>query len=257
MRISRRFLAAGAALVLATGAGLAQDNPRPGGNRPGSGPGMMGFGSGPAGLLMNEAVRADVKVTEEQATKLKTWADENRGKMREKMQEAMKDVPREQMREKMAAVTAEMNKEVYKELGEVLKPEQVKRLKQIGVQAAGLAAFRQAEVQEALKLTADQKSKIQSISEEADKDRRELFTSAGFAPGQRPDPEKMQAVQKKVAAVSKEAFEEAEKSLTSEQKDAWKELTGEPFDTAKLAPGQPGQRRRGGDNPPPAPKDNN
>ncbi len=49
----------------------------------------------------------------------------------------------------------------------MLKPEQVKRFKQIELQVGGVMAFNQPRVQEVLKLTDEQKEKIRGIGEEA------------------------------------------------------------------------------------------
>ena len=229
MRTTMRSLAAAAFAVAVVGLTTAQDQPRrPGGF--GGGPGG-GFGGGPTALLMNKDVQEDVKITDEQKTKLQEWAKENGAKMREKMQDAFKGGGD---REKMAAAMAEMNKEVYKEIATVLDEKQVKRLKQIEVQAAGVRAFSQPDVVAALKLTDDQKSKLKDINDEYRKDMQDL---AGG--NSRPDASKM-------AALRKETFEKAANVLTDDQKTAWKELTGAAFDTSKLNTGFGGRGGPGG-----------
>lgn len=227
-----RFAKSAVAAVLVAGlGGLAAVAQPPGGGR-----GMFG-GGGPAQLINSKTVQQELKIDEEQAGKLKEWAREYGAKSRERMQEAFKDVPREQMREKFAEIQAKMSEEAYKEIGTVLKEDQVKRLKQIEVQVSGARAFAMPHVQEALKLTDEQKDKVQQLQEESGKEMQELAQEFGFgrqAKGERPDPEKMAVFQKKSAAIAKETMTKAEAALTPEQKAKWKDLTGEAVDVAKI-----------------------
>jgi Spy/CpxP family protein refolding chaperone len=251
MRFALRLTTA--AVLVAGMAGLTALAQRGGG----FGGGM--FGGGPLGLLRAKSVQSDLNITEEQAGKLKDWAKDYAGSMREKMQEKLKDIPRDQFREKIGEVMAEINKETYKELGTVLKPEQVKRLKQIDIQAAGARAFSMPDVQSALKLTADQKDKIKDVEQSAAKEGRDLREEYGLGFGgrggkgggkgkrTRPDPEKMKEFQKKSEAINKDTTSKVMAVLTDDQKKEWKELTGKPFDVAKMQEEMRGQfQGRGG-----------
>ena len=113
------------------------------------------------------------------------------------------------------------------------------------MQQQGAFAFADPEVQKTLKITDEQKEKIKAINEDAQKARQE----ARPAGGGRPSPE----AQKKLADLQKETKEKIDAVLTTEQKKAWKEMTGEPFEVQFGRPGggagaagerQPGQRRR-------------
>jgi Spy/CpxP family protein refolding chaperone len=232
MRFALRMTTA--AVLVAGMAGLTALAQRGGG----FGGGMFG---GPLALLRSKSVQSDLNMTEEQVSKLKDVA----GSMREKMQEKFKDIPRDQFREKIGEVMAEVNKETYKEIGTVLKPEQVKRLKQIEVQAAGARAFTMPDVQSALKLTADQKDKIKDVEQAAGKEMRDLRDEYGLGFGRggkgggkgkrtRPDAEKMKEYQKKAEAISKDTTSKVMATLTDEQKKEWQTLTGKPFDVAKM-----------------------
>src|SRR5690349_6945819 len=70
----------------------------------------------------------------------------------------------------MQELTKEINDETMKGVSKVLKPEQLTRLKQIELQRASFAAFTRPDVQEALKLTTEQKEKVKTITDEANKD---------------------------------------------------------------------------------------
>ncbi len=198
------------------------------------GMGMFG-GGGPAQLVNSKTVQSELKVSEDQAGKLKEWGREFGAKQREKMRELFQGGNFD--REKFGEIMAEQTKEAYKEIASVLKPDQVKRLKQIEVQVAGARAFAMPHVQEALKLTDEQKEKVRDIEQSTGKELRELaqeFGLGGRQKGERPDQAKMEEFRKKSAALSKESMTKLEGVLTEKQKGDWKELTGTAVDVAKI-----------------------
>ena len=216
---------------------------------PGGGKGFGG-GGGPAGLLQSKTVRDDLKVTADQAAKLKTWQAEFGPKMREMMQDKLKDIPREEMREKFPEIQAEVAKATYKELAEVLKSDQVKRLKQIELQVGGLRALTAPETAAALKVTDDQKEKLKSIIDESQKDMRDLGEEYGARfPGQRPtDPDKAKEFDQKSAQITKEAMTKALGLMSADQKATYTQLQGEKIDVVKvrtesMSGGQPRKKK--------------
>src|SRR4029078_6258998 len=86
-----------------------------------------GFGGGPQGLVTNKAVQEDLKLTEEQVTKVKEWATEFRTKSFEIMKDKgidfkdFKSFNTDEGREKLAEANIAVSKEAYKELGDILK----------------------------------------------------------------------------------------------------------------------------------------
>ena len=239
MRLSTRLASVAALLVgVVTVTALAQ---------PQRGGGMMMGGGGPLALINSKTVQAEIKMTEEQVGQIKDWVKEYMPKMGEMMKEKFAEIPKDQMREKFGEIQAEMQKTLYKELGGVLNPDQIKRLKQIDVQFAGLRAFTNAEVVSALKLTDEQKDKLKDANETMQRDMRELrdeYGIKGFNP--RPtDAGKAAEFEKKSSALTKETMEKIMGMMTSEQKSTWKELTGAPFDVAKLQAEMRGAGRGG------------
>src|SRR5262249_39947761 len=98
-------------------------------------------------------------------------------------------------------------------------PEQNKRIKQIVIQTAGVAAFAMEDVVKELKLTDEQKEKLKTLGDDLRKDMRELFSSGG-------DPqENMQKMQ----SLNKEYLGKATDVLTADQKKQWTEMTGKAF----------------------------
>ncbi len=209
---------------------LAQAQFRPGG----------GGGGGPSGLVSNKAVQEDLKLSEEQVTKLKDWSESFKKKAAEIRKDKGVEFGKggfgkidEEMRKKMDEANTEISKVAYKELGDVLKPEQITRLKQISVQQQGTTAFTAAEVVDALKLTAAQKDSVKGITGDLQKETREIF--GDFTKGKF-DIEKMQENQKKVSKLQKEYMGKIEDLLDDSQKKTWKDLKGEAFDLTKLQP---------------------
>jgi DNA-binding transcriptional MerR regulator len=223
-----RFAVAG--LLVAGMVGLAQAQFRPGGG-----------GGGVTFLVSNKAVQEDLKLSEDQVAKLKEWGTE----FRKKSAEIMKDKGVEfgkggfgkiepEMREKIDAANAEINKVAYTQLADVLKKEQVERLKQIQRQQMGASAFTNAEVADALKLTAAQKDSVKAVMGDLQKDTKEIMGTVGGGGKGKFDFEKAQENQKKVQKLQKEYVGKLEDLLDDKQKVAWKEMKGAEFDLTKL-----------------------
>lgn len=182
-------------------------------------PGGRGFGPlGIAGLLANKSVQEELKLSDEQQEKLKKAVEEVNAKFKDDLAAAGMD------REKRQKVRGEINTAIAKTAGDILKPEQLKRVKQIEAQVAGVRAFAIERIQKELKLTDKQQEKIKELGETLRKDREEIFKDIGT------DREKRQEATKKMLAKNKEALEKISSELTDEQKKTWKELTGAPFE---------------------------
>ncbi len=217
MRASVRLALALGMAVLVVGPALAQQRQRPQQQQRGQ------FGGRTAGgvtaLLQNEGVQKELKLEQAQIDKVKTVAQQ----MQEKNQAAtakLRDLGQEERRQKQAELTRAANAEAYTALGDVLKPDQTKRLKQIELQQRGYQAFTDAEVRKVLGLTEAQTQSIAKLVREADAARGQLFQGGGFQQGGR---EKMEAMRK-------ETTTKVQAVLNDTQKSAWKELTGAPFE---------------------------
>jgi hypothetical protein len=191
------------------------------GRRPG-GPGGFGGpgGGGLAGLLQNEGVQKELKLDKDEITKATAAAKKVRDAHQEEFAK-VRDLDAPERGTKMREIGAVMNAEVVTALGTILKPEQLKRLKQIELQIQGAMAFTSPDVQKSLKLTNDQIEKIKTINDDAQAERRSLFSGGGGGRNQG-NFQKMQAMQK-------ETLTKIEGVLTDEQKKSWKDMTGEPF----------------------------
>jgi Spy/CpxP family protein refolding chaperone len=197
-------------------------------------------GGGSSMLVMNSSVQKELKLTDDQIAKLKELGGGRGGaggafaKFKD-----LSDEERREMVEKMKAAAEEREKKI----AAILTPDQNKRLKQISRQNSGLMAFADAEVQTTLKLTDDQKDQIKTVGEDLQRDLGDLRKGVDFR-----DREKMAEMMKKTQAVSKEAVDKVKAMLTADQKTAWRELTGEPFEVKQefggFGGGKPGERRK-------------
>jgi Spy/CpxP family protein refolding chaperone len=205
------LLTAAAAAILATPL-LAQP---PGGGR--GGMMQMGRGMGIAQLISNAGVQDELKFSDELKAKVREFAQ----KQREAMQ-GLQDLSPEERREKMQEIMAANTKAAEAFVKEHLSADQAKRLRQIMIQNSGLGAFAMEDVVKALKLTDEQREKLRGLGEDMRNDMRELFTGGGGG-----DP---QESANKMRALGKEYFEKAKGLLTDEQKKAWEDLVGKPFE---------------------------
>jgi hypothetical protein len=140
----------------------------------------MGMGmmvQSPYGLLDAEAVAKEVGLTDDQKEKIKTINEKAREEMRTAFQ-GMGDLEPQERQEAMRKMGEKMEaqrKATNKSLQGVLSEEQVTRLREIYVQIRGEQALRDAEVQEALGLSQDQKAKIRSIVEILTEEQKAAF----------------------------------------------------------------------------------
>ncbi len=199
-----------------------------------------GFGMQQAGigLLRSEDVQKDLKLTDEQKTKVKDFQTKQQAAMRELFSGGERPD-----REKMQEIMKKNQEESQQFLKDTLTADQNKRLKQIGYQVAGPGVFNMPDVQKELKITDEQKEKITEINNQMRKDMADL--RGGGAGGGRGRPMLTPEQQKKVEALRNEAKEKTMDVLTADQKKTFETMTGPKF-TGKIQTGPPGGRRRGG-----------
>jgi hypothetical protein len=211
---------------LLAGVALAQQPQQ--GQRPG-----RGAGRGPggiAGLLQNESVQKELKLDQDQTDKVKAAVQKIQDSHKDDFAK-LRDLQGEEQRTKREELTKAVTSEVLTAVGDILKPEQIARVKQVELQQAGSRAFTRADVQKALALKDDQKDTIKTIADDAAKAMRDLFQG-----GQR-TPENRQ----KMAALRKETLEKVQAVLTEDQKKTWKDMSGEPFEVVRRRPGNTNQ----------------
>ena len=237
--IARMFLAAALAVTV-VGSAQAQ--------RPGQGGGRQGGGASISLVLTNKDLQEDLKVTDDQKSKLKDVTAKTTD-LAKKSAELFTGGTRPD-RDKMAEFTKEMtavNEEVKKATDEVLTADQKKRFKQIQIQAMGMQAFASADVVKELKITDDQKKALKEVVDASRKETADLRKELGLPEqGGRPmpnatppDAEKLAEFAKKSAPLRAAAMEKSVKALDEAQQKQWTEMIGAKFDVAKLIPARP------------------
>lgn len=162
-------------------------------------------------FLSNPDVQKELKLSDEQINKLK----DSIGKVLEKYKADMANFQRmspDEQQKKMKAFSEENNKAI---LG-VLDAKQKKRFKQIQWQVSGDWSLQDPELQKELKLSDEQKKKLDGIFNEAQKKTQELIKSR-------------ETSQEKYKALYEDAGKKANEVLTEEQQKNLKELKGPPF----------------------------
>ena len=147
-------------------------------------------GAEAAALLRNDKVQEELNLTDDQKADLKKVADAAGEKYKDDLEKATLALW-------------------------LFKPEQAKRLKQIEVQSAGLAAFSKDDVQSALKLTDAQKASVKTAADDMQKDVQDLFKDA------QGDREKMADARKKIKDLSTDAMDQIVKGLSADQAKTW------------------------------------
>jgi Spy/CpxP family protein refolding chaperone len=179
------------------------------------------------GLLQNQSVYQELKLTDEQIQKCKEVVRTVRQRHRadfDKLRQSVGKNPDETLadrRDKVMALMHTISKEALEGVTDVLKPAQLTRLKQIELQERGLRAFTDADVAKTLHLTSEQKDKIKAIREETRTAVKDIFNKQPHT--------RYQEMLKKIQVLHEKEMEKGLALLTADQKKAWKGLTGEPF----------------------------
>ena len=233
-------LALGLAVLLA-GSALGQGQGR-------QGRGGRGMGGGAGAMLMQKAVQDELKITEEQLTKVQAVGT----KVREKFADdfgRMQDMSQDER----TALMKKVGDETTKEIASILTPDQQKRFKQLELQNAGPMAFlNNEELTKALNLTDEQKEKVKTIADDYTKDaaafggrggRRGAGGAGGGGGGRGAfDPAAMEDNFKKREALRKEAVAKDVAVLNADQKKTYESMTGKAFEFKFTAPRPPQDR---------------
>ena len=182
--------------------------------------GRGAVGGGAAGFLMAPNVQQDLKLTDTQVKKV----EETLREIKERHQDeyaALRDASYDVRWAKMAVLNEMVCVEVKNALS--LSAEQSPRFDQISLQAHGLLAFASRAVDEKLKLSDDQKSKIREIAEATHNSFAGADNNNNASEQERTD------ARNKRALAHKENMTKAYALLTDDQKASWKELIGEPI----------------------------
>lgn len=194
----------------------------------GGGRGMRG-GAGmasPATLLQREEVQDELKLTDDQKSKLTDLRSKMQDKMRETFQGLSAGGERPD-RTKMQAAMKKVMDEIQKDLDGILTPEQNTRIKELTIQRQGNMAIANEDTAKALGLTDDQKAKVKTLQAKQAEAMTALFEKMRDGELDR------DAMRTKMESNQKILAEEMGKILTEEQKTKLKEMGGKPFEFKK------------------------
>jgi Spy/CpxP family protein refolding chaperone len=200
--------------------------------------GFGGFQMGGPMLLMNEQVQKELKITDEQKTKIGEVLQTLRppeGTNPFQLQGAEREAYFAEMQKKSEAAGKKID-------AEVLNPEQVTRFKQVELWVQGSRALAtNAELAKELNLTDDQKGAIKTIVDESDKKIGQLRQSAF---GQGVSDEDRTKAREQMATMRNETDAECMAVLTDDQQAKLTKMKGPKFqlDMSQLGP----RRGRGG-----------
>lgn len=201
-----------------------------GGGGGGQGRQRGGFGGrfGPVGLLLMKSVQEELKLTDDQKTKITALQTE----IQAEMQQARED--NGQDREAMMAAMKKINDDALTKANAILTADQQTRFKQLRIQRYGSRALLQDEVQKDLAFTDDQKAKAKDLGDKADQANRDLFQKVRSS----------EITQEDASKARKENDEtlgkELAKLLTADQAAKFKDMQGAPFKFPEQPMGGPG-----------------
>ncbi len=164
-------------------------------------------------LLRLEEVQKDMNLEPKQLATLKDRFAPIRKRYDEGVEKAQKLPVAESMKE-YAKLKASVQDDAERVLPNVLKPDQMKRYRQICLQQRQEQAFADADVQKALRLTDTQKQRVKEIAAERDRKLKELKFGTGEI----------------MAKLRKEQIEKTLALLTPEQMATWQDLVGKPLE---------------------------
>ena len=172
-------------------------------------------------VVFREKVQDELKLTSEQRSKLNDRVDVTIQETQEFFQ-SVQDAKPEDRQKKQGEYAQKANQKLETLLKETLKEDQLKRLRQIGLQHEGLFAIGMPDVSKELKITDEQRKQFMEVVQSFQKKVQPLIKEMQEGG----DP---QEIQPKMMKLRKDHQVQIEAILTDAQKQQWKEMIGKPF----------------------------
>jgi hypothetical protein len=183
-------------------------------------------------LLTDKTVQRELKLTQKQFKRLTDSQTKQQAAVRRLMTQAPAGFlgDPDGFRKKVE----QLHQDAEKAVDDVLTAEQRKRLDELSLQQRGGQALADPAVADALKLTDEQRTKIQTIQTDAARQMQQLAAQAmqGFlntGPNVAALQKSSQELNKKMADLQQEAGKQMLDVLTAEQKSKWHDMQGKPF----------------------------
>ena len=177
---------------------------------------------GPRFIVFRDKVQDELNLTGDQRGKLNSRVDSIVQEAHEFFQ-SIQDVKPDERPKKHAEYAQKATEKLDNVLKDTLTQDQLKRVKQIGLQMEGLFAIGHPDVSKELNITDDQRRQFMTIVQELQSKMEPVFKQAQEGG----DP---QEVRPKIMKIRKDHEVKLEAMLTDAQKKQWKEMVGKPFD---------------------------
>jgi len=177
------------------------------------------FGKSVLWLVTQKSVQEELRLTEEQVTKIAKLDDKKYQALTWENTARLSQYDKEKIAEQQD-LSAERS------LPWILDAEQMKRLKQIYFQQRGHSAWNDPEVAEELKITREQKDELKALQDKQQKEMRELFRP-NF--GANPDPAQPPITREQIEELRKTQEAQINGVLKPEQHEIWVQMLGAPF----------------------------
>jgi hypothetical protein len=166
-------------------------------------------------LLLEKNVQDDLRLSAEQKAQLKSSEEKTQAAVEKVIDDLAAGGDAGKGQREINRINEGANRVLRKVKGD-LSPEQLKRWKQIELQAAELAAFDMHEIQKELRLSDEQKMRIRSAQQSLQHKVKRIFQ----------DGDDVKVAFKQLAAARKEAMRQAVSTLDNDQKKTWQKMTG-------------------------------
>jgi len=177
-------------------------------------------------LLQRDDVKDELKLTDDQKSKLADLNTKARDKMREVFQNSgfqPGTPPSEDQQKKMAEAMTKVGEDINKEVNTILTADQQKRLKELLVQRSGNGIANNPDFQKDLGITDDQKAKIADLNKKMADANRQIFQK--MQDGEIDRSQIRELMDKNTKALN----DEIGKLLTDDQKKKIADMGGKPF----------------------------
>jgi len=176
---------------------------------------------GPRFIVFRDKVQDELKLTGDQRGKLNSRVDTILQEAQEFFQTLQNAKPDERQK-RHAEYAQKATEKLDNVLKDTLTPDQLKRVKQIGLQMEGLFAIGHPDVSKELNITDDQRKQFMTIVRELQSKMEPVFKQAQEGG----DP---QEIRPKIMKIRKDHEAKLEAMLSDAQKKQWKEMVGKPF----------------------------
>jgi hypothetical protein len=208
------------------------------------GPGMPGAEAGVPGqtnilmIVIAPAVQQELKLDEDQKTRIFELAREGQKKARDLFQAALRGGGEGNPQALMAA-GAQLRQENERAVSKILKPNQKERVDQILLQVDGPLAVSRPEIGKKIGLSQSQTQKVQLTMMQMMQAQRQMFLAARFGGNGgngMPEADQLAAWRAAMSKLRDDATRQLARILNAKQREAFNDLLGEPFDLAKIDP---------------------